>query len=139
MQPSRLTAASGKVPEAKRPNVKAWRGPTHDAVPNRQLLSRRRFLKSGASAAAFTSAISLTRCSSIAPAPSPRTLPLDRLRSAIQGSVIVPSDPAYGIASQPWNAHFAGILPAAVVVVASADDVAQTIKFAREYRFSFAM
>lgn len=103
------------------------------------MLSRRRFLKSGASAAVFTSAVSLARCSSVAPAPPPRTSPLDRLRSAIQGSVIVPSDSAYGIASQPWNANFAGVLPAAVVVVASAADVAKTIKFAREYQFGFAM
>ncbi|HZY99822.1 MAG TPA: FAD-binding oxidoreductase [Candidatus Baltobacteraceae bacterium] len=61
------------------------------------------------------------------------------LRSAIDGRVIAPADSAYGIASQPWNARFAGVLPQAVVVVANANDVAQAIGFAREYKLSFAM
>ena len=51
----------------------------------------------------------------------------------------MPADPAYGIASQPWNARFAGVLPVAVILVASAGDVAQTIEFARAHRFGFAM
>jgi FAD/FMN-containing dehydrogenase len=71
--------------------------------------------------------------------PSTRTSSLDELQSAIEGHVIVPSNPAYGVASQPWNARFAGVVPKAVVVVADANDVAQTIKFAREYRLSFVM
>lgn len=64
---------------------------------------------------------------------------LDQLRAMIQGSVIVPSDVAYGYESQPWNARFAGVLPMAVVVVAGANDVARTIAFAREYELPFAM
>lgn len=64
---------------------------------------------------------------------------LEELRSAIDGRVIVPSDAAYAIASQPWNGRFAGVLPAAVVAVANANDVAQTIKFARERKMSFAI
>src|SRR5262249_33867949 len=98
-----------------------------------------RFLESGASAAAFASAgASLLGCSNIS-APAPVVSRLDRLRSAVQGRVIVPSDSAYAIASQPWNAHFANVLPAAVVIVANANDVAQAIKFAREYRLNFAV
>lgn len=97
-------------------------------------LSRRRFLAASASAVAASAA----GCSnSAAPAPSPSRL--DRLRRSIKGQVIAPSDGAYAIASQPWNAHFAGVLPAAVVVVANANDVAQSIKFAREYDMSFAV
>jgi FAD/FMN-containing dehydrogenase len=61
------------------------------------------------------------------------------LRSSIQGRVVVPSDSTYDVESQPWNARFANVLPAAVVVVANANDVAQTIKFAREYNLSFSM
>ncbi len=82
--------------------------------------------------------LSLSACS-VASRPSTRTTPLDQLRSAIEGRVIVPSDSAYGIASQVWNARFTSVLPEAVVVVADANDVAQAIKFAREYGLSFAM
>jgi FAD/FMN-containing dehydrogenase len=37
-----------------------------------------------------------------------------------------------------WNARFARVLPAAVVAVAHANDVAESIKFAREYAMEFA-
>ena len=104
-----------------------------------RLLSRRRFLKSGASVAAFASVgVALSDCN-IAGSSSLPTSRLDRLRSAIAGSVIVPSDSTYGIESQPWNAHFSSVLPVAVVLVSNANDVAQTITFARENRLSFAM
>jgi FAD/FMN-containing dehydrogenase len=103
------------------------------------LINRRRFLESGASAAAFASiGAALSSCSVTNGSPVPKS-ELDQLRSAIKGSVIVPSDPAYSVASQPWNAQFAKVLPAAVVVVAGANDVAQTIRFARERKMSFAM
>src|SRR5579862_245911 len=103
------------------------------------MLSRRRFIESGASSAAFAAlGVSLPACSGAA-SPSPSTSHLDQLRSAIQGRVIVPSDATYGFQSQPWNARFANVLPAAVVLVANARDVAETIKFARQYGFSFAM
>lgn len=74
--------------------------------------------------------------SNAAPLPPSR---LDQLRRSIAGRVVTPSDAAYGIESQPWNAHYAGVLPAAVIVVANPGDVAQTIKFAREYGTSFAI
>jgi FAD/FMN-containing dehydrogenase len=103
------------------------------------MLNRRRFLESGASAAAFASlGASLSACSAGGGSP-PYPSPLDQLRSAIEGRVIVPADAAYGIASQPWNARFANVLPVAVVVVAGANDVVESIKFAREYGLSFAM
>ncbi len=103
------------------------------------MLSRSRFLKSGVSAAALASVgASLPGCS-VAGTPSPRTSSLNELRSAIRGQVVTPADPAYGVESQPWNARFAGVLPIAVVLVASADDVAQTITFARAHRFGFAI
>jgi FAD/FMN-containing dehydrogenase len=102
-------------------------------VPN-----RREFLETGAASLIASAAVSLPACSGTNGEPIP-TSRLDQLRASIDGSVIVPSDGAYRIASQPWNARFARVLPAAVVVVANANDVAQTIKFAREYRFSFAM
>lgn len=103
------------------------------------MFNRRRFLESGVSAAAYASiGASLYACSNTSASPVPKS-GLDQLRSAIKGSVIVPSDAAYAIASQPWNAQFANILPAAVVVVAGADDVAQTINFAREHKMSFAV
>lgn len=103
------------------------------------MLNRRRFLESGASAAAFASmGGSLSACSAAGGSSLPTSY-LDQLRAAIAGRVIVPSDSAYGFESQPWNARFANVLPAAVVIVAGANDVAQTMKFAREHRLSFAM
>lgn len=105
----------------------------------RRLVSRRRFLESGASAAAFASVGIPLSARSLAARPSLPTSLLDQLRSAIEGRVVVPSDSTYGIESQPWNARFANILPAAVVIVANANDVRQTLKVAREYRLSFAM
>ncbi|HVA28142.1 MAG TPA: FAD-dependent oxidoreductase [Candidatus Baltobacteraceae bacterium] len=103
------------------------------------MLNRRQFLESGALAAASASiGVSLSGCSA-AGASSPGGSRLDQLRSTIEGRVIAPSDYGYSIASQPWNARFADVLPAAVVVVAGANDVAQTIKFAREYGLSFAV
>ena len=103
------------------------------------MLTRRRFIGSAASAAAVASSgVSLSACS-VASGPTPSTSRLELLRSAIAGRVILPSDSAYAVASQPWNARFAGVVPEAVVVVADASDVAKTIKFAREYGLSFAM
>lgn len=102
------------------------------------MLNRGRFLQSGASAAAVTTLGAWLPGCSVAGAPASASA-LDELRSAIQGRVITPGDPAYAVASQPWNARFAGVLPVAVVAVASANDVAQTIKFARERRFGFAV
>jgi FAD/FMN-containing dehydrogenase len=100
------------------------------------MLSRRRFL-AAASAALAPLGVSLSACSSAGS--SPNSSLLDRLQSAIQGRVIGASDAAYRIESQPWNARFSNILPAAVVLVANANDVAKTIQFAREYGLSFAM
>lgn len=102
-----------------------------------ELLSRRGFLKSGASAAALATVnVSMSACSV---ASAPASSRLDQLQSSIKGRVITPSDPTYNIESQPWNAHFADVLPAAVVLVANANDVAQTIKFARESGMGFSM
>lgn len=51
----------------------------------------------------------------------------------------MPSDAAYAIASQPWNARFAAVVPSAVAIVADAEDVAQSIAFVREYGIRFAV
>lgn len=102
------------------------------------MINRRRSLESGFSAAAVASiSAALSSCSGTNGSPGPKSQ-LDQLRSVIHGRVIAPSDAAYAVASQPWNAPFANVLSSAVVV-ADANDVAQTIKFAREHKMSFAM
>lgn len=102
-------------------------------------MNRRGFIASGASVAALAAAGgSLSACSTVSGSPVPSNH-LDRLRSSIVGRVIVPADSAYAVASQAWNARFAHVLPAAVVEVANAEDVAKTIRFAREYGSSFAV
>ncbi len=104
------------------------------------MLNRRRFLASGASAAAYASLVfPLSACSSPGSAAPLPPNDLNALRAAIAGRVIVATDPAYGVASQPWNARFADVVPAAIVEVANADDVVTTIAFARAHGLSFAL
>ncbi len=54
------------------------------------------------------------------------------LASAISGRVVVPGDRGYRAARLVWNARYDGARPAAVVEVASADDVRRTVDFARD-------
>src|SRR6266540_1073610 len=55
----------------------------------------------------------------------------DALDRAIDGEVIVPDSPEYDRLPRPFNARFDGVLPQAVVLCTSAEDVAQTVSFIR--------
>ncbi len=55
----------------------------------------------------------------------------DALRTAIEGSIVLPGDPDYDGARKPPLERFDEIKPQAVVLAASAGDVAETIAFAR--------
>jgi len=96
-----------------------------------QKIDRRRFIEAAASAAAL-GGIGL-------PLSARSAANLARLRSAVRGHVITPADSAYRSKSEPWNARFANVLPAAVVIVADAHDVGRTIAFAREHDLPFVV
>jgi FAD/FMN-containing dehydrogenase len=68
---------------------------------------------------------------------STATTPLDQshvsdLRAAVAGEVVVPGDERYHDVRAVWNGRI-DRFPAAVVRVASADDVAATVRFARDH------
>ncbi|MET8765300.1 FAD-binding oxidoreductase [Lentzea sp. NPDC004782] len=56
----------------------------------------------------------------------------DSLADRVRGRVLLPGDDAFTSSSKPFNDRYADIVPAAVLSVASADDVGTAIKWARE-------
>ncbi|MFJ4653964.1 FAD-binding protein [Nocardia sp. NPDC088792] len=60
------------------------------------------------------------------------------LQNRIQGQVVLPTDGGYGAAKQIFNTRFDDLLPAAVVQVSSAEDVAAAVSFAGENGLRFA-
>lgn len=63
---------------------------------------------------------------------------LDELERAIEGDVVVPGSPAYDRLPRLFNARFDGVVPHAAVPCRSAEDVAETISFARRHRLESA-
>ena len=61
-----------------------------------------------------------------------RGLPFEDLRGSLTGSLHTPDDPQYAEKSSPWNLAVP-MQPAAVVAVRTAEDVAATVRFAREH------
>lgn len=61
--------------------------------------------------------------------------PFQDLDARLTGSVHGPDDPAYAALCSPWNLAVP-MRPAAVVAVRTADDVAATVRFAREHGFT---
>ena len=59
-------------------------------------------------------------------------VPFEDLRPRLTGSLHTPDDPQYAALSSPWKLADP-MLPAAVVAVRSAEDVAATIRFARKH------
>lgn len=55
------------------------------------------------------------------------------LAGALDGALILPTDPAYAAARLVWNAHYDTARPAAVVRAASDRDVATALAFARDH------
>ncbi|WP_148573862.1 FAD-binding oxidoreductase [Nocardioides caldifontis] len=60
------------------------------------------------------------------------TAPYDELRAVLTGTVHTPDDPAYATLSSPWLLT-EPMRPAAVVAVRTAEDVAETVRFARRH------
>ncbi len=61
----------------------------------------------------------------------PPAVDVEPLRKALSGDIVTSADPAWDVARQAWNLA-ADQQPALVVVAATADDVAATVRFARE-------
>jgi hypothetical protein len=59
-------------------------------------------------------------------------VPFDDLRERLTGSIHTPDDPEYATSSSPWNLAVP-MRPAAVVAVRTPEDVATTVRFAREH------
>jgi FAD/FMN-containing dehydrogenase len=53
-----------------------------------------------------------------------------RLKTAIRGQVVLPSDPNYAAAKAVFNSRYGGSAPAAVVIPESEDDVRRVMEFA---------
>lgn len=60
------------------------------------------------------------------------------LQAAIDGSVILPDSPRYHALRKPQIARFDAVLPQAVVLCHTPEDVAEAIAFARRYRLHMA-
>ena len=59
----------------------------------------------------------------------------DSLRAELTGSLHTPDEPEYDALVSPWNLAVA-MRPAAVVAVATAEDVAATVRFAGRHGFT---
>jgi FAD/FMN-containing dehydrogenase len=64
------------------------------------------------------------------PTPNPGPVNWDRLKAAISGRVVLPSDPDYVAAKTVFNSRYDTSVPAAVVIPESEDDVRQAMEFA---------
>jgi FAD/FMN-containing dehydrogenase len=63
---------------------------------------------------------------------------LDELEQAIDGDVVVPGSPTHGRLPKTFNARFDDVVPQAVVLCRSAEDVAETISFVRLHQLESA-
>ena len=61
------------------------------------------------------------------------------LRTAIDGRLVLPDSSDYGVVRKPEMARFHNVLPEAVVLCRSAEDVSATISFARRHRLQTAI
>jgi FAD/FMN-containing dehydrogenase len=100
-------------------------------------LPRRTFLGGAVGAAASALLSGCDDGSPATPAPSSPTPPSpatpvnwQRLRTAISGQVVLPSDPTYAAAKTVFNSRYDKSAPAAVVIPASEDDVRRAMEFA---------
>ncbi len=96
------------------------------------------------SSATPTESVTITATSQSAttpPSAATATIPadLDALAKTLQGRVVLPSDATYDVVRLLQCKAFDSIRPAAIVSVASADDVARTIAFARAHQQTFAV
>ncbi len=62
--------------------------------------------------------------------PNPQPVNWERLKTAISGQVVLPSDPTYAAAKTVFNSRYDELAPAAVVIPESEDDVRRAMEFA---------
>lgn len=94
-------------------------------------LNRRQFLAGSAAIAASVAAGSAYGRQAT-PVATPTTAALDGLRASLRGTLMVPGDSGYLIASQPANARYNDIRPMAIARVADVEDVATCIRWCNE-------
>lgn len=61
------------------------------------------------------------------------------LAKAMTGKLVLPTDPGYAAAAQVYNPRYADAAPRALAQVASADDVAAALRFAKEQKVPLAL
>src|SRR5881394_851493 len=94
----------------------------------RSTLSRRGVLAAGA-LVALTGCTPADQQSDLSGAPAPDW---ELLRRTVHGSLALPADPAYDAVRLTQNPRYDGQRPLAVLSVASARDVATSIRFAQD-------
>ena len=100
---------------------------------------RRTFLKSGLALAGTSASALLIPGRASAQSSPGQAGRLEALAGRLRGKVIVPRDPDYAMLSKLWNAQYARVLPAAIVVAADESDVAQAVIFARNEGLEFVI
>jgi len=94
------------------------------------MIDRRKFLALGGLAGVATVAGAPVAA---AAAGTSRRVPWAALRGAVDGDLLVAGDPGYEAAYGTYLTRYDSIRPAAVLRPASADDVAEAVRFARRY------
>ncbi len=98
-------------------------------------------------AGAAVSAVLLEGCGTKSAPPStttsttlgpPTTMNWSTLGAAMDGTLVVPSDPGYALDRLLYNAKFVGLHPRAIAYCASADDVARCVDFATAHAITLA-
>ncbi len=93
----------------------------------------RRALLIGAGTAAALAASARFDWLDLAHASGPTSGDWAALSGALDGTLVLPGDPAYARARLAWNAHYDTARPAAVVRAATERDVATAVTFARDH------
>ncbi|MFD7924226.1 FAD-dependent oxidoreductase [Streptomyces sp. NPDC059740] len=65
--------------------------------------------------------------------PAGTTIPWDRLRTLLQGTLVLPSDAAYPVAKELFFSQYDTVSPAAVAYCTSEQDVQQCLRFAQDH------
>ncbi|MEU6849565.1 FAD-binding oxidoreductase [Actinacidiphila alni] len=96
------------------------------------MISRRKVLGAGATAVALSGIGATTGFAG-------SSAPWSRLRSSLQGQLVLPTDAGYTTAKQLDLQQFDVINPQAVAYCVSTNDVARSLKFAQDYCIPFAV
>ncbi|HET7717567.1 MAG TPA: FAD-binding oxidoreductase [Bauldia sp.] len=99
-------------------------------------MERRTFLKAGLALAGSAAGAFLVRGAEAALSAGTASR-LEALAKRLRGEVVFAGDPRYAMLGQPWNAEFAAVRPAAVVLAADENDVAAALALARDEGLPF--